>query len=192
MPEKTDISKYDLLNFSTAHQASMKSETEFYRSGNYLLYIKLRCHSLFLMNSRFSFCPRYETPPSGIELFSCYQFPNSGTSHDFQAFKKLNLTDKVPNFNKCHSDFYATIKPVWEKVQSLMAEHYNSWKSLPAYEIVEFIQKLHTLYKGRENNAIYDQYFIYENQYLRQQFDRFLSAKDFNDWWEGDAMGVLK
>jgi hypothetical protein len=190
--KKTDILKYDLLNYITAHQASMKSETEFYRSGNYLLYIKHRCLSLFLMNSQFSFYPRHETPPSGIELFSCYQFPNSGREHDFQAFKKLNLADKVPDFNKCHSDFYATIRPDWEKVQSLMTEHHNNWKSLPAYEKVELLEKLHSLYDGKENSQIYNQHFVFENQYLRQQFDRFLSAKDFSDWWEGDAMSVLK
>jgi len=190
--KKTDTSKYDLLKFSTAHQASMKSETEFYRAGNYLLYLKQRCLSLFLMESQFSFYPRHETPSSGIELFSCYQFPNSGTGHDFQAFKKLNLADKVPDFNKCHSDFYATIKPDWEKVQSLMTEHHNNWKSLPAYEKVELLEKLHSLYDGKDNSQIYNQHFVFENQYLRQQFDRFLSAKDFNDWWEGNAMSVLK
>ena len=190
--KKTDITKYDLLNYITAHQASMKSETEFYRSGNYLLYIKQRCLSLFLMNSQFSFYPRHETPPSGIELFSCYQFPNSGTSHDFQAFKKLNLADKVPDFNKCHSNFYTTIKPDWEKVQSLMTEHHNNWKSLPINERLELIDKLQSLYDGKNNSQIYNQHFVFENQYLRQQFDRFLSAKDFNDWWEGDAMSVLK
>jgi hypothetical protein len=188
MPKKTDISKYDLINFSTAHQASMKSEIEFYRSGNYLSYIKHRCLSLFLTNSQWSFFHRQN---SQTELFSCYQFPNSGREHDFQAFKKLNLVDRIPNFNKCHSDFYVTIVPDWEKAQNLMNEHHNKWKSLPAYEKVDLIDKLHSLYNGRENSEIYNQYFIYENQYLRQQFDRFLSAKDFNDWWEGDAINVL-
>jgi hypothetical protein len=52
LPKKIDITKYDLLNFAMAHQASMKSEVEFYRSGNYLSYIKQRCLSLFLITSQ--------------------------------------------------------------------------------------------------------------------------------------------
>jgi len=189
MPKRIDISKYDFINFATAHQTSMKSATGFYQSGDYLSYIKHRCLYLFLMNSQWSFVHRHD---SQAEQFSCYQFPISGREDDFQAFKKFNLECRIVDFNKCHSDFYLEIIPDWEKIQNFMTEHHNRWKSLPAYEKVDLVDKLHYLYKGRDNSEIYNQYFIYENQYLHQQFDRFLSAKDFNDWWEGDALNALK
>jgi len=185
MSKKIDISKYDLTLFSTAYQNSMKNGTDFYQAGDYLSFLKHRCLSLFLHNSFFAFFHWDESP-------SAYQFPSSGRDHDFQAFKKLNLAEKIPDFNKCHSDFYATIKPDWEKIQSIMNEHRNRWKSLPAHEKVDLIDKLHSLYKGKDNSEIHNQYFIYENQYLHQQFDRFLSAKDFNDWWENEVIKILQ
>jgi hypothetical protein len=192
MATKIDVSKYDLINFATAHQTSMKSESEFYRSGNYLLFIKHRCLSLFLMNSQFSFYHRHDSSFAEAKQFSCYQFPNGGREHDFQAFKKLNLVDRIPDFNNCHSVFYLLVISIWEQIQSFMTEHHNRWKLLPAYEKVNLLDKLHSLYKGRDNSEIYNQYFIYENQYLHQQFDRLISTKDFNDWWEGNALNVLK
>jgi len=192
MAKRTDVTKYDRANLSRAHEASLKSETEFYRNGDYLSYIKQRCLSLFLTNSSWAFTNKNENPSAETESFSCYEFPTSGREHDFQAFKKLNLANRIPDFNKCHSDFYKTIVPIWERVQNIFTEHHKRWKSLEAYEKVDLVDKLHSLYKGRDNSEIYNQYFIFENEYLRQQFDRFLSAKDFSEWWEHVALNVLK
>ena len=189
MSEKIDISKYDSINYITTLQNLCKSDINFYKSGDYISYLKQRCLSFFCGHSNFAFM---HTIAGVSEPFFCYQFPDKGRDHDFQSFKKLNLVDKIPDFNKCHSDFYKIIVPVWEKVHNIIIEHQKRWKNLPIGEKVNLLEKLHSLYEGRTNNEIYYQYFIYENDYLRQQFDRFLSACDFNDWWESKALILLK
>jgi hypothetical protein len=193
-PKKIDVTAYDVVNrFGRAHEDSMKSEVAAYKSGDYLSYIKYRCLSLFFSWSNFAFMYKTEKPGlPEITPFSSFQFPTGGREHDFQAFKKLGLVEKISSFNESHSCFYSTLAPDWGKIQDILTEHHERWKQMPAFERVNLLDKLHSLYEGRENNVIYVQYFIYENEYLNQQFDRFISAKDFYEWWEKEVLTMFK
>jgi hypothetical protein len=193
-PKEIDITAYDAVTrFGTAHKDSVKSETDAYKSGDYLSYIKHRCLSLFLSWSNFAFMYKIEnTVFPEIAPFSCFQFPTDGSGHDFQAFKKLGLAEKISPFNESHSRFYSTLAPDWGKIQDILTEHHERWKQMPAFEKVNLLDKLHSLYRGRENNVIYVQYFIYENDYLHQQFDRLISAADLHEWWEREVLTMLK
>jgi hypothetical protein len=193
-PKKIDITAYDTVSrFAGAHKDSRKNETAAYRSGDYLSYIKHRCLSLLFMWSNFSFRYKIEsTILPEVVPFSCFQFPISGKEHDFQAFNKLNHVEKIPAFNKSHSDFYSKIIPVWIKIQDFMTEHHKRWKAMSTHEKVVLLDRLHLLYEGRENSVIYDQCYIFENQYLHQQFDRFISAQDFNEWWGKEVLEILR
>jgi hypothetical protein len=192
-PKKIDITAYDVVvRFGMVHKNLMKNETDAYKSGDYLSYIKYVCLSSFFMWSNVAFRGKFENSFSPeIEPFSCFQFPADGTRHDFQAFKKLGIVEKIPCFNESHSRFYSVLAPDWKRIQNIMAEHQQRWKQMPTFEKVGLLGKLHSLYKGRENHVIYVQYFIYENKYLNQPFDRFMSAQDFNEWWERDALKIL-
>jgi hypothetical protein len=192
MRKQINIENYDHLRFAEAHQLSMKNETEAYRNGNYFSYIKYRCLSFFLIHSNSAFMYRVDNTLTQEVPFSCYQFSNIGSGHDFQAFKRLNLLEKIPAFNRIHSDFYSKIIPDWIKIQDFMTEHHERWKAMSAHEKVMLLDKLHSLYKGKENNGIYEQYYIFENQYLHQQFDRFISTQDFHEWWEKEALKIIR
>jgi hypothetical protein len=193
-PKKIDITAYDAVTrFGTARQDSMKSETDAYKSGDYLSYLKYRCLSSVFSWSNFAF--RYKIASTlfpEVVPFSCFPFPSDGSGHDFQAFKKLELVEKIPCFNESHARFYSTLAPDWKKIQDIMTEHHKRWKQMSAFEKVDLLDKLHSLYKGKENNVIYEQYFIYENEYLHQQFDRFISAQEFNEWWKKEALEILR
>lgn len=191
MGQKIDVSKFDHFVFSNAMHTLHDSMSPHYKTGNYIEYIKSICLGRLFSDCNFLFSMRNRTIPT------CYKFPESGRDYTYQSFKKLRLTEKIPFFNISYSKFYEMLTPDFERVVSILSEHCNRWKALvKQFKAVEIIEKLQSIYKMNKNilggdSRIYELYFIYENQYLHQQFDRFLSAKDFLEWWDKEAVKIL-
>jgi hypothetical protein len=198
MGRKTNISNYDNFKFAEAQRISMKNETEAYKAGDYLSYIKHCCLSMFFAfsNSAFMYKTENQLFPN-IEPFSCYQFPTIGRGHDFQAFKKLGFIEKIPAFNESHARLYSILKPDWFQVQKIMTEHHARWRAMPASEKIDLIEKLSRIYQKNEDvlgsdSRLYELCFIYENQYLHGRFERFMSTKDIYEWWDNEALEILQ
>ncbi|GMO11420.1 MAG: hypothetical protein Ta2A_19820 [Treponemataceae bacterium] len=124
-------------------------------------------------------------------------FPESGREQTYQAFKKFGIEEKVQLLNESHTNFYKTLNPDFEHIVSILSEHRKRWRALAKEcKAVDLIEKLQSLYKMNKDilggdSRIYELYFIYENEYLRNQFERFYSAIDFYQWWDCEAMKIL-
>jgi hypothetical protein len=189
--KKIDVSEYDHFRFNDAARKIRDPMSQLYKNGDYIGYIKSDCLGWFFSqcNSLFSM--------HGRPIPICPEFPDSGTSYLFQSFKKAGIADKVSVFNDSHSDFYNKLTPDFERIVLILTEHHKRWKALiKEMKAVALIQILNSKYKKNEyilggDSIIYELYFIYENQYLHEQFDRFISAKDFYNWWDNSALSVL-
>jgi hypothetical protein len=189
--KKIDISNYDHFMFCDLARPFRDIESKMYKSGNYIEYLKCRCIEWFYQNCNVLFSMHNKTIPE------CYLFPTSGRTFDFQSFKKLKLIDNIATFNDSNINLYSRLTPDFERVVSILSEHRGRWRALAKeFKTFDLIEALKSKYKVNEriigDNKIYELYFIYENQYLHEQFNRFLSAKDFYQWWDTEAIKILK
>jgi hypothetical protein len=191
-PKKIDVAAYGVSSrFGKVHEDSLKGEVAAYKSGDYLSFIKYRCLGFYYSAAGAAFDGAIGTVVPVEQLFSGYKFPTSGKDHNFMAFKKLNIETKILELNASFESFFQSFKSDLIQIWNMMIDHKKRLREMDVVSRVDLLKFLHERYDGTNNIGIYAQYYIFENQYLHQQFDRFVSAKDFYEWWERDALKIL-
>ncbi|MGL4986242.1 MAG: hypothetical protein ACRC5H_03785 [Treponemataceae bacterium] len=118
--------------------------------------------------------------------------PKTGKSHLFLSFKNLDKVSLIDTFNKLESELHKSVYSDLQEISRLVRENYKSFIKMPTFDKVSLMSNLKDKYVGLDNLCLQEQVYIFETDYLHKQFDRFLSKKDFNDWWETQALKLLQ
>nr|DAP42099.1 MAG TPA: hypothetical protein [Caudoviricetes sp.] len=190
---KIDIGKYSPLTFSTLANDYEKKASEAYKQEDYISYINYKLKRYYYLHCGAAFSTMIPCDDLNIfeDTLKKNVFPNSGTSRDFQSFKKLGIHDIVPTMNEAFIEFMSNYKQDLFKIKSMMNDYYHKWENMTSFDRVKFVEELEAHFTAEYIGSIDQYYFIYENSFLHQKFEQYETGEDYNSWWQSTAIKII-